>query len=409
MAKGKNLPLSLNSIRCLFYPLMLLILLCSTFLFGIPLPFIPLLSIATIGLISTLAGSRFPQNETLDIIQTSLDTLLIGLTMYLTGGLASPFLFYYIVQAVFVALFFKYQLSLSFALAMNALLISTALLQTGSVIPSFQLLSSNTALALVIPISFGATALMMTQTIASTGDKLKTKQMQLETIAREKAELTNLMAHELRTPVASIKEYSSFILDSPAVLLNDKQKQYNEIIFKKSSEVIEITSTLLDISRIEAGKTKINRSRAHIVNMIRDAVEQLQPLFVEKNIYILPNISSRTPRTRIDEEKMRRTLLLLLKDAIKHTSPNSTISISAGRKDRKTISVEIKNQGLGINAENIDTLFDKTIKTSGEEEKIEESDSGLEMALCRAIIHAHGGRLWAEAGKRVIYKFTLPI
>jgi len=110
-----------------------------------------------------------------------------------------------------------------------------------------------------------------------------------------------------------------------------------------------------------------------------------------------------------DPERIEQVLVNLIDNAIKFADPESKIRIDA-EEDHHDVTVSVKDHGIGIPAENLETIFDKfsTVPSSGRDGKAE--GTGLGLAICRAIVEAHGGRIWAESVKGVssTFFFTLP-
>ena len=121
------------------------------------------------------------------------------------------------------------------------------------------------------------------------------------------------------------------------------------------------------------------------------------------------NISSKVPPIEIDEGKILQVMINLLSNALKFSAENSTVSISAETNKHKQLSVAVCDQGLGIEKENLSRVFEKFFSVSQSASKVR--STGLGLALCKTIIEAHGGQIWAESkglGKGSCFKFTLP-
>jgi signal transduction histidine kinase len=141
--------------------------------------------------------------------------------------------------------------------------------------------------------------------------------------------------------------------------------------------------------------------------LIYEVTEIIRPLAVEKKIELIYE----TPgdiMVEFDLERIEQVLVNLIENAIKFSDHKTKIRINV-QQDSESVTVSIKDQGIGIPEKNIETIFDKfSTVPSGRDGKTE--GTGLGLAICKAIVEAHGGKIWAESisGVSSTFYFTLP-
>jgi len=230
----------------------------------------------------------------------------------------------------------------------------------------------------------------------------------LKEIDRMKADFFSLMAHELRTPLASIKEGTNLMLEGIGGEVTDKQKRLLTIISEESSRLIEMVNSLLDLSKMEAGMMAFNFERLDIKPLINKAVSGMEPLAIAKDVGIKVEISQELPYVKMDEERILHALRNLIGNAVKFTPRGGRVTISA-RPLEKGVSVSVADTGPGIPKEDLNAIFDKfqraTLMSNSEIK-----GTGLGLAIVKNIISAHGGKVWVESepGHGCTFIFLLP-
>ncbi|MFH1904932.1 MAG: ATP-binding protein [bacterium] len=228
---------------------------------------------------------------------------------------------------------------------------------------------------------------------------------------REKfqSELISHVSHELRTPLTTIKEFISILLDGLAGELNPTQKDYLGITHNNINRLGRIISTLLDVSRLEAGKVKLNLEIASIKRLIKQTVYFLKPHADKKNISLAAvSFPAYFPYAYIDVDRITQVLTNLIENAIKHTPPGGKIKVNA-KKDKEFIRVSVIDNGEGIPPEDTERIF-TTFYQIGIEAGPGAKGLGLGLPICKEIIKLHRGEIWVESrkGKGSDFSFTVP-
>ncbi len=231
----------------------------------------------------------------------------------------------------------------------------------------------------------------------------------LKEIDKMKTDFFSVMAHELRTPLASIKEGANLMLEGIGGEITGKQKRLLTIISEQSSRLIELVNSLLDISKIEAGMISLNLTNLDIEPLINKAVAETEPLALSKNVSLKVDIAQDLPIIKMDNERILQVLLNLIGNAVKFTPGGGTVTVSSQTVGQE-VQVYIMDTGAGIPEENLNTIFDKFKQTNTASYNTIKG-TGLGLSIVKHIIIAHGGRIWVEskAGQGSTFIFALPL
>ena len=227
----------------------------------------------------------------------------------------------------------------------------------------------------------------------------------VEEMERMRAEFLAMVSHELRAPLTSIKGSAATVLDSPTDLDPAVVRQFFRIIGDQADHMHALVGDLLDVARIETGMLPVNPEPAEVsvlVDRARSAFSSLggpNPLAID----IEPDL----PLVMADRRRIVQVLGNLISNAARHSPEASVISVSAVKGDVQ-VALSVTDAGRGIPAESLPHLFRKFSRVQAEEQG---GDTGLGLAICKGIVEAHGGRIWAESdgpGLGARFTFTLP-
>ena len=230
----------------------------------------------------------------------------------------------------------------------------------------------------------------------------------LKEMEKMKSDFFSLMAHELRTPLASIKEGTNLLLKGIGEDFEEKRKEVLAIIAEESNRLTDLVNSLLDLSKMEAGMIALNLEKSDISSLINKAVSGMGPLAMTKNVSIKVEIPQDLPCVNMDGERILQALRNLIGNAVKFTPGGGHITISVQPME-KGVRVSVADTGLGIPKEDLNAIFDKFQQaTMTSYNKIK--GTGLGLAIVKHIINAHGGKVWVESeiGHGSIFIFLLP-
>lgn len=230
----------------------------------------------------------------------------------------------------------------------------------------------------------------------------------LKEMEKMKSDFFSLMAHELRTPLASIKEGTNLLLKGIGEEYNEKRRMVLTVIAEESNRLIDLVNSLLDLSKMEAGMMALNLEKSDIRSLINKAVSGMEPLAMAKNVGIKVEIPQDLPYVKMDEERILQALRNLIGNAVKFTPGGGHVTISAQPLE-KGVSVSVADTGPGVPKEDLNAIFDKFRQaTLTNYSKIK--GTGLGLAIVKHIISAHGGKVWVESepGHGCTFIFLLP-
>ncbi len=223
-----------------------------------------------------------------------------------------------------------------------------------------------------------------------------------------KSEFVASVAHELRTPLTSIKGYASILATGKMGHMSQEQKERLERIDRHSSELAKLINDLLDISRIESGKIGMDIKEIRLSELLKNILELISPQAEEKNIEIKPEIPASITTIYADYDHINRVFLNLLSNAIKFTPHKGKVVINM-KEDNGYIRTDVSDTGIGIAPEDLLKIFTEFFRVDNPINR-EKKGTGLGLSLCKKIIEAHKGKIWASSipGKGTTFSFTLP-
>ena len=227
---------------------------------------------------------------------------------------------------------------------------------------------------------------------------------ELKTLDKLKSDFLANMSHELRSPLTVIRGGIDYL--NRTIKIEDN-RNYLEIIDKNLARLIHMVSDLFDFTKIEAKTVEWSFEQENLTVLVEEIIEIMSPLAFDKKIAI----NYENPGDIVfefDLERIEQVLVNLIDNAVKFSDPETEIDIRV-KDDQETVIVSVKDHGSGIPEENLDTIFEKfSTLPSGSDGKTE--GTGLGLAICKAIVEAHGGKIWAESIKGVssTFYFTLP-
>jgi signal transduction histidine kinase len=229
--------------------------------------------------------------------------------------------------------------------------------------------------------------------IAQATKELSDANRELQTLDKLKSDFLANMSHELRTPLTVVRGGIDYL---NRTIKKEDNRNYLAIIDKNLARLIHLVSDLFDYTKIEAQKSEWSFDQVNLSILIEEVVEIISPLSMNKEI----SISYKNPGdilAEMDLERIEQVLVNLIENAIKFSDRKSEITIGIV-EDRTHVTVSVKDQGMGISAENLETIFQKfsTVPSAGINKP---EGTGLGLAICKAIIEAHDGKIWAESVK----------
>lgn len=224
-----------------------------------------------------------------------------------------------------------------------------------------------------------------------------------ETIeSREKSEqlrreMTAGFAHDLRTPLTSIKGYAEGLRDGIANT-PEKQQRYLQTIYDSAVQTEEILDDLLALSKLELGSTGNDRSIVQLQAVLDDAAPELTAFMENRGCtFALENHCPADTQIEIDTDAFRRVFLNILGNAVKYARPGvpGRLALTATAYDRVVI-LEFADNGIGVDKDQLHKIFDAMYRTDPARSQVSQG-SGLGLAVCKQIVEQNGGSIWARS------------
>ena len=227
----------------------------------------------------------------------------------------------------------------------------------------------------------------------------------LEEMERLRAEFLGMVSHELRIPLTSIWGSVMAMLEDTEDLDPAEMRQFLRIILDQVSSMRDLIGDLLDVARIETGTLPVNPEPAEVIALVDRARNTFMSAGgrINLDIYFAPDL----PLVMADRRRIVQVIGNLLTNAARYSLEPSVIRVAAVR-DGVHVKVSVSDEGRGIPAERLPHLFRKFSRREDEDTA---GDTGLGLAICKGIVEAHGGRIWAESdgpGLGARFAFTLP-
>jgi signal transduction histidine kinase len=231
---------------------------------------------------------------------------------------------------------------------------------------------------------------------------------EINQISRRKTEFVSAVSHELRTPLTSIKGYASLLVDEKLGKIPADAKERLERINHHANELTKLIDNLLDISRIESGKTELKLEVLDLKPLADSVIDLLNPQIKEKNIRVYNAMPKELKKICVDRNQIERVFINLIGNAVKFLPENGKIEIIA-KEINDFIQIDIKDNGIGISKEDLSMLFTEFFRADNPINQ-KAKGTGLGLALAKYVIEAHKGKIWAESqlGKGSTFSFTLP-
>ena len=227
----------------------------------------------------------------------------------------------------------------------------------------------------------------------------------LEELERLRAEFLAMVSHELRTPLATVRGSVSALLDEFSGMHPAEVRQFHRIIFEQTDRMRALIADLLDVARIATGTLSVSPGPTDVAVLTAEAGNAFRIGEHGHNLRI--DVPPDLSWVMADRSRIVQVLSNLLANAARHSPESSAIRVSAAPGDLK-VSVSVSDDGRGIAAESMPYLFRKFSRLESEEQG---GDTGLGLAICKGIVEAHGGRIWAESdgpGLGATFIFPLP-
>ncbi|MGB4782004.1 ATP-binding protein, partial [Candidatus Methylomirabilis sp.] len=221
---------------------------------------------------------------------------------------------------------------------------------------------------------------------------------------RLRSSLLSSVSHDLRTPLATITGAASSLLEGDKILDDQTQKDLLESLFEEAERLNRLVNNLLEMTRMESGTLQVRKEWHVLEEIVGAALGRLVKLLCDRPV--TTSLPANLPLVPIDDVLLEQVLINLLDNAVKHTPDGGLLEITAWAHDG-AVTVEVADRGSGLKSGDEERVFEKFYRGPG----LTSRGAGLGLAICRGIVEAHGGHIWAEnrPGGGVAFRFTIPL
>jgi len=236
-----------------------------------------------------------------------------------------------------------------------------------------------------------------------------------------KSEFMGFAAHELKTPLTSIKGYSDVMLMGMTDDVNPQQKSFLGTIRSNANRMQTIIDDLRDFAKLEAGQLKVELAAVDVMQIINESLRPLQKQFEEKKQRVVVEKDDEMPLIYADSVRLIQVLTNMLTNAHKYSDSETTVTIKAevvekyrnkkGQNLGNVMRIAVVDQGLGMSEADLNRLFHEKYFRSTNQQALDQPGTGLGMMITYSIIQLHNGDIWVESelGEGSTFNFVIPL
>jgi signal transduction histidine kinase len=243
-------------------------------------------------------------------------------------------------------------------------------------------------------------------------EELQNRAKELKELDRLKSAFLANMSHELRTPLNSILGFTDVILEELDGPLTDNMDNDLRLIQKNGRHLLHLINDVLDMAKIESGRMNLHPEVFNLNELLEEVTGITSTLASERNTSLfIADDSDQDVKIYADSTRIRQVMINLVNNALKFTA-NGKISLRVSRMDSTRIRVWVKDTGLGIPPDHLESIFQEFTQVDSSSTR-KAGGTGLGLPISRRLIEMHGGRLWAEStgieGEGSTFYIELPV
>jgi signal transduction histidine kinase len=228
----------------------------------------------------------------------------------------------------------------------------------------------------------------------------------LERTETMRQELIGDVAHELRTPLSSIKGYMEGLIDG---VLPPDAATFQQV-YREADRLQRLVHDLQELSRVEAGAFELKLQSLPVSRLSETVRARLARQFEEKGVALEIDLAPDLPPVQVDEDRIGQVLLNLVGNALQYTPAGGQVRLTARRED-SVVSVAVEDTGIGIAAQHLPHVFERFYRVDKSRSRAG-GGSGIGLTIARHLVEAHGGKIHAGSaglGQGSTFTFTLPV
>ncbi|MBV9050058.1 MAG: HAMP domain-containing histidine kinase [Solirubrobacterales bacterium] len=245
------------------------------------------------------------------------------------------------------------------------------------------------------------------------GDELATLAQDVEAMVakvaaeeRARRELVASVSHDLRTPITTLRLIAEGLEDN--IFEPERTREQLRLISTHVRSLGALIDDLFELSRLQAGELNWSMEQVRLDQLVQETIEAMRPHADAGRIAVHAELDEQLTPARGNPEQLQRVLFNLIQNAIRHTPADGTIVVRAERAPGPALEIEVADSGAGIDPAHRERVFEPFVQGSSRVAGADGS-AGLGLAIARAIVEAHGGRIWlADAGPGTHVRFSVP-
>lgn len=209
-----------------------------------------------------------------------------------------------------------------------------------------------------------------------------------EQATRAREEVLAILAHDLRDPMQTIHAAATVL----AHQVPEQNRRHVAIIDRAIQTMQRLVTDLLDVARMDAGTFSLHKERIEVDALVRDVLEMYEPQALARGIMLGSDIDRGIAPIEADRDRLRQVLSNLLGNALKFTPAKGSIAVRAADCEGG-VEVAVRDSGPGIPGQDLERIFNRFWQLNS----ASRTGAGLGLAICKAVVEAHGGRVWADS------------
>lgn len=249
----------------------------------------------------------------------------------------------------------------------------------------------------------------LSREVARQTQELQAAYAQLQVLEKMKADLINMVVHDLRLPLFSLMGCLEYVQQNAH--LTGQEARILSVAQQAGQQMTGLITEMLDISKLEEGKMPIVRAETDLQELIARALEQVEALAAKSGVTLGVEFPSQVPPVSVDKAVIGRVLLNLLSNALKFTPEGGRITVrGAVTGGTDELRIEVEDTGIGFEPDYQLKVFDKFEQAESRQQG-QWLGIGLGLTFCKLAVEAHGGHIWAQSapGQGSTFRFSLPL
>ena len=245
-----------------------------------------------------------------------------------------------------------------------------------------------------------------TDELGALAAQFNTMAAELEAAERRRVALLGDVAHELRTPLATIEGYTEGLLDGVVA----PGAETWALLHDEAARLRRLVQELQELSRAEARQLPLQLRPCAPAELVAQAIRRIAPQFAEKGVALASGVPADLPSVQADADRIIQVLINLLGNALRYTAEGGSVQVRAERQEH-SVAFHVMDTGIGIAPEHLPHLFERFYRVDKARSRAL-GGSGIGLTIARAIVEAHDGHVWASSagpGQGATFSLTLPI